>query len=254
MRSGRAALVFLAVLSSALVSRAENEKQSTFLTNVIRIHTEVVKAHYSSAKLFQMELLDVAPITLGRDCTQRLQVNSAFTIDSNLKYIAVSSVFSACDGSLKSLPSVLERTFLTSPCGPRYAAEQANKSCGSPLNAPEPANLHLPLMGLDIRWSSALASLESREVDLSQPYDIWIATAARVAGHLQDFDFTEPQRLAERLQSIDPKSALILFRGRAMHPGENLATIALVQAGTGQILAVNERTPLKMAPPVRPNY
>src|ERR1022692_2956594 len=159
-------LFVLATSVSAVSSLAQATSADFVFEKATSVEATLVQRQHQKANLFEVDILDVIPSTLGTDCAASVDVSSRFSIESPTKYVEASAEFSACNGAPNSKLKLSELTFKAVPCKPHYAEEQENKSCGGPLDEPEPDRLHLPFQTSGIILTSAFPSLLEDGVDL----------------------------------------------------------------------------------------
>jgi hypothetical protein len=118
----------------------------------------------------------------------------------------------------------------------------------------EDNRFHLPLRSWGLQLQRAVQNLKSKGVEIQQPYDIEIGSASRIS-----LDLSPPssassyEEIQTRLRSLSPDLPVFLFRGRHSRSGTGEATIAVIDAETGELIGLEKSTPLLFAPPGRPD-
>ncbi len=235
------------------MSVGQDNPEDNTLAKVIYAETAVVQKTHPDAKLFQVTLLDFVPLTLGVECSAKLEVRSGFLVGSSSKYEEASGLFSACDGAMNSTIRLSEQTFRTVLCKPRYAEEETSKTCGGQLDQPESEELHKPLQLPSGFLHKTFDSLRNNGIDLGFRCDLQLSTAARIVSNISNSELPEAVGLAlNKLRSVKPDSAVALIRVRQARIGNGETTVVLVDVETGSILAHSHSAPLTLAPHMHP--
>lgn len=243
----------LAVCVLSSLGEAQDAPEDSALGRMVQTVTSAVHESHLEARLFQIVLLDLVPLTLGVDCSASVEVKGGFTVGSDNKYEEATGYFTACDGVRKSPPRLSERAFKTVPCKPRYAEEENTKSCGGDLDEPELEELHRPLQLPSHFLHKTFDSLKSNSVDLRGRYDFQISTVARIASTMPRSEIPEAiGKALDKIRSVNPNSVVLLIEGRQTNENGETTT-ALVDAETGSILGISRSSAMILAPPTRPH-
>jgi hypothetical protein len=247
----------ISVAAAMVVFAAHSDGQDRpgdhVLSTILQTEADAIHREHPKARLFQVAIIDFIPAAIGVDCSASMRIGGGFLSENDIRYHEVSGQFSACEGSQKSSLHISLRTFRTVPCKARYAEEESIKSCGGPLDEPEPEELHHPLdvsVGLLVK---IIDILREKGVDLTYRYDLQITTAARIASKADEFGIPASSKPALfKFRSAKPDAAVVLIRGRQSKSGSGDITFALVDAQTASIIDIGHSTPLNLLPPTRP--
>lgn len=252
MKLGVPISVALAIVALAAHSHGQDSPSDHVLGAVLQRETDAINREHSKARLFQLAIVDFVPAAIGVDCSASMTIASGFLSEGNSRYYEVSGQFSACNGSLNSSLRISERTYRTVPCKPRYAEQEPTKSCGGPLDEPEPEELHRPLEFSPVSMQKIFDMLREKGLDLSYRYDLQMTTAARMTSKVTEFEIPAGSESSLfRFRFSQPDATVVFIRGRqSKSPGAQTA-FAVVDAKTASIIDIGHSTPLNLLPPAR---